>query len=297
VGTDLSQQLQAEARRTADAGLLLRRVHEIYHDQFRLWFGIRAPTSVSAGTILVLADQRIRAIFGSIPRGEIGSHFTDVLAAGAIRFGGFFLSWLFGTFALAAIATIVGELEVENDGENWSRDSYQRAREHMEAIFAIAVVTFCLFLLGIVGLGFVESAAIRAFGRASFLPYSYAFGVISYLLIASVVGWLGASIPLVLTGTRVSAALKRSMELSGGYEGALFFLVTESVAGSFIAWYVVVHGLPLILPSSLTYSVWYVWILNLVGVLASASVEPPLFIGFSLLAAPERFLEHGPQQD
>src|SRR5262249_37927569 len=101
---------------------------------------------------------------------------------------------------------------------------------------------------------------------------------------------MGAAIPLAVRGDmKILATLKRSVELIGGYEGALLLLVIESVAGSFIAWYAVVHGLPLLLPSVWTYSSFYVWVLNLVGLLASAVVEPPLFIGFALLADPERF--------
>ena len=249
-----------------------------------------APTSILAAIVLVLADQRIKAISRAIPRGEFASHYFDVFLMSSIRFGGFFLSWIFGAFALAAIATIVSELDAGNEADNWSRDSYQRAREHLGSIIAIAIITFCSFLLGLFGLGFVETAAFRIFGRARFLPYSYTFWLVGYVVIATVVSWLGASIPLILRGdTKIVATLKRSVELSGGYEGALLFLVVESLVGSVMVWYTVVHGLPLLLPSIWTYTSWYVWVLNLVGVLASASVEAPLFIGFALLADPKRF--------
>jgi hypothetical protein len=249
-----------------------------------------APTSLLAGIILVLADQRIKAISRSIPRGEFASHFPDILTMGVIRFGAFFLSWLLGAFALAATATVISELDTGNEDENWNRDSYQRARECLRPIIGIAAITFCLFLLGLVGVGFVESAALRIFGGARFLRYNYPFWLISYVVIAAVVSWLGASVPLVLRrDAKISIALKKSVELSSGYEAALLLLVVESVVGSLIAWYTVVHGLPLLLPSIWTYRPWYVWVLNLTGILASAVVEPPLFIGFALLADPDRF--------
>lgn len=287
--TNYSQESQSEVDRPAQPGLLLTTVHSIYHDQFRRWFGIMAPTSVLAGIVLVLADRKIRAISRAIPRGQSASHALDVLDMSAIRFGGFFLSWTFGAFALAAVATAVNELDAVDVAENWSRDAYQRAREHLGGIVAIAILTFCLFLLGLVGLGFVEFAVIKIVGAEHFFPHSYVFSIAGYVVIASIVGWLGAAIPLVVKGdTKITAALKKSLERSSGYEGALLLLVVESVAGSFIVWFAVVHGLPLLMPAGLTYSWWYVWVLNLIGLLASACIEAPLFIGFSVLADSER---------
>lgn len=282
-----SQKLQVETRQV-HPGLFVRSVHRIYHEQFRRWFGIMAPTTLIAGIILVLADQGVMAIMRAIAPHEFFRHYMDIWEAVAIRIGGFFLSWLLGAFALAAIATAVNNLDAEHEGATWSRDSYQRAREHLGSVVALAAITFFAFAIGAVALGFVETAVARRFGGR--VGYNYAFVLVGYVAVASIVAWLGAAIPLILRGdTKIRTALKRSVELSNGYEGALFLLVVESVAGSFIAWYVVVHGLPWLLPPILTYSSWCVWILNLVGVLASAAVEPPLFIGFSLLANPERF--------
>lgn len=127
-------------------------------------------------------------------------------------------------------------------------------------------------------------------GWPRFARLSYATGVISYVVVASVVGWLGAAVPLIVRGnTRVWAALKESTELSSGYEGALFLLVVESVVGSFAAWYAVSYGLRFLLPYALRNRFWYGWVVNLTAVLATAAVEPPLFIGFSLLSEPQRF--------
>lgn len=250
-----------------------------------------APTSVLSGIVVVLADQRARAIFRGIPRGEFAGHFLDILAAGIIRFGSFFLAWLFGAFALAAVATVVNDLDADDKVGSWSRDSYEHAREHFGSLIALALITFCIFLAGLATLGLVEGAGFRLFGAARFLRYNYVFWIIGMIVVGSIVGWLGAAIPLVLRrDTKVWAALKKSVELSSGYEGSLLLLVVESVAGSVIVWYVVVHGLPLLLPPVLTYSLWYVWLLNLTGVLASAAVESPLFIGFSLLADPDRLM-------
>ena len=74
------------------------------------------------------------------------------------------------------------------------------------------------------------------------------------------------------------------MKLSNGYEGSLFLLVIDSVVGSYLACYAAIYGVALVFPPHLRYTSWYGWIVLLVGVLAAAAFEPPLFIGFSLLA-------------
>jgi hypothetical protein len=61
-------------------------------------------------------------------------------------------------------------------------------------------------------------------------------------------------------------------------------LVIQSVVGSYLAWYAVLYGLALVVPPYLRRTDWYGWGVALVAVLAAAAVEPPLFIGFSLLA-------------
>jgi hypothetical protein len=138
--------------------------------------------------------------------------------------------------------------------------------------------------------GFVEIAVARLMGLSHFLRFIYGAMLVGFVVVASIVSWLGAAIPLIVRGkTGVWPALKRSVELSTGYEGALFLLVVESVAGSFLAWhatYYAFYALRL-LPDHLRYTPWYGWVVNVVAVLASAAVEPPLFIGFSLLADPE----------
>jgi hypothetical protein len=95
-------------------------------------------------------------------------------------------------------------------------------------------------------------------------------------------------IPLILSGnTGAWGALRKSVKLSNGYEGFLFLLVLESMVGSYVAWYAAHYGLTLLFPAHLRYTAWYGWIVYFASVLASAAVQPPIFIGFSLLAANE----------
>jgi hypothetical protein len=109
------------------------------------------------------------------------------------------------------------------------------------------------------------------------------------VVVASIVSWLETAIPIILPGdTSVWTALKRSVEFSSGYKGALFLLVIESLVGSYLACYATYQGLRILVPDNLRHVPWYGWSVYLLAVLVTASVEPPLVIGFSLLADPER---------
>ena len=270
-------------------GVLLKNVFTLYRDQFPRWFGITAPTSILASAVLWVANERITAISRSIPFGEMKYHIGEVAAITALRFGSYFVSWLLGCFALAGIATVVNNLDPEDGDSPWRHDSHQRAREHFGAIALAAAFTFCTFLAGMVVGEFVVSAAIRVVGWSHFARFNYGVSLASSVVVASVVCWLGMTIPLIVAGnTGVWAAVKKSVELSNGYEGGLFWLVVQSVAGSLLAGYATYYGLRLLFPHHLRYTLWYGWLVYLVAVLAGAAVEPPIFIGFSLLAHPDQ---------
>ena len=280
---------QAEAVGVRRPRLLLKNVYSLYRNEFPRWFGITAPTSLLAAAVLWTADQRIKAISRSISPLEMKHHFAEIAGAMILRFGSFFLSWLLGCFALAAIATVVNRLDDEDVDSVWRHDSHQRARENFRALVLAALFTFSAFLAGMVVAALVELAAVRVMGWPHFSRFSYGVGLAAYVVIASIVSWFGMTIPIVIRGNDgVWGALKKSVELSNGYEGALFWLVVQSVAGSFVAWYATYYGLRLFFPTHLRYTLWYGWLVYIVAVLASAAVEPPIFIGFSLLADPER---------
>jgi hypothetical protein len=279
---------QVEVVGGARPGLLVKRVYTLYRERFSHWFGITAPTSLLATAVIWLADRRIRAIYGNIPRGEARYHFGEIAVAGAQRVGSVFLSWLLGCFALAAIATVVSGLG--DDDDVWIHDSHQRAREHFGKLVLAALLTFCAFVAGILAFGFVEAAVVRIVAWHHFSRFNYTVSLVGVMMVASIVSWLGMTIPLIIRGnTGVWAALKRSVELSNGYEGALFWLVVQSVAGSYLAGYGTYYGASLFFPAPLRYTLWYGWLVFIVAVLAGAAIEPPIFIGFSLLADPEQF--------
>jgi len=275
----------AEAGALPRPRFLLQQVHVLYRSQFWTWFGIMLPTTLLADVAVLGADRQIKTMLKATPLLEIRNHWDKVIEAGVLRFGSFFAAWFLGCFALASIASVVNGLDGESEGAIWIRDRHQRARDHLGGVFAAALITFCVFLAGTAVSEFVQGAAVRLVGWSRFSRFSYAVGLIAALAVASLVSWLGASIPLLLRGdTKLLAALKRSVELSSGYEGALFLLVVESVAGTFIAGYVTFYALHWLVPSELRHALWFSWAVNLAAVLASAAMEAPLFIGLSLLA-------------
>lgn len=291
--TNYSQELQVEAD-TPQPGLLLSRVHHLYRTHFRQWFGIMAPTSLLTAGILLLSNQKIGAIARSLPRDMfrqpdlVRGHLGDIALMNLLRYGSFFMSWLLGCFALAAIASTVLGSDIGDESEHWKHDSYSRAREHFVSILLFALISFCSFVLGGAATLVVNGALVRVVGWTRFSRYNYVFVLIGLVVAGSVVSWIGPAVPIIIRkGSKLRTALKESIEICSGYEGALFLLVVESVAAGYLAWYVVLYGLSLLVPASVKYASWYGWLANLTGVLAGATVDAPLFVGFSLLADPE----------
>lgn len=278
---------QAEADAPPRPGFLLQQVHLLYRNQFWSWFGIMAPTSVFASVVLLWAERQAKAILRAVPPFEISHHWDTVVEVTALRFGSYFLIWFLGCFALATVASVVNRVEDEGDDTAWIPDRHQRAREHLGPLFVAAWITFGAFLVGMAVSQFVLIAASRVTGSHRVSRFTYVAELLAIIAVASLLSWLGASIPLVLRGTKVWAALKRSVELSSGYEGALSLLVVESLAASFVAGYLAFYTLHFLVPADLRHTTWYGWVLALAAALASATVEAPLFIGFSLLADPE----------
>jgi hypothetical protein len=272
----------AEAGHIPRARGLLNEVFVLYRQQFGRWFAITAPTSLAAAVVLLMADQQVRAIFRNIPHGQV--HIVELAEAGLLRFGGFFVAWLLGAFALGAVATTVSNLNVDDD-EVWRYDSHQQAREHLGPLLLVALLTFCAFIAGIWAVGVVTFAIVRVAGWTRFSRFNLETVLLGYVIVSSIVSWFGMAIPLILRGNiGVWSALKRSLQLSNGYEFFLFLLVIESLVGSYVGWYATHYGLALIVPAHIRYTIWYGWMVYFVGILASAAVQPPMFIGFSLLA-------------
>lgn len=278
---------QADVRRASGRDLL-ESVHRLYGNKFWTWFGITAPPSLLATVVLGFTHQRIKIILSGIPGGALHDHWGEIAEANGLRLAAYFFSWFLGCFALGAIATLVSGLEDEDSESVWKHDNHQRTREHFAAILLAALITFCAFLVGMIMVGLVAVAATRV-AMWSHLPRSFPLvvGLAGYVVAASVISWLGMAIPLILRGNSgVLSALKRSMELSNGFEAALFFLIVESVGGSSLAVYAIYSGARF-LPPSIPHLPFYGWMIALLAAMASAAFEPLIFLGLSLLADPK----------
>ena len=130
---------------SARARLSIHTVFLLYRQRFRRWFAITAPTSLVASFVWRIADDRIRAIYRSIPVSEIRYHPAEVAEGYLLRFGSFLISWFLGCFALAAIAAMVNGSDADDDESVWKSDSHQRAREHFGQIFTYCPVHLWCF--------------------------------------------------------------------------------------------------------------------------------------------------------
>jgi hypothetical protein len=156
------------------------------------------------------------------------------------------------------------------------------------ALTTFAAITLLAFVLGALVAGLVELSAARVLGRSYMARFNYPAAVFGYVVVAGLVSWLGIAVPLILRGgIGAWAALKKSVQLSSGYEGALFLLVVETLVGSYLAWYGTFYFSRSLFPEFLRHTLWFGWFVYVIAVLASAAAEPPLFIGLSLLADPE----------
>lgn len=274
---------QAEEIKPVGFSPLFGKVQRIYVQQFREWFAITAPTSVVAAMILVLADQKIRAIFQTGHRFSEIYNPTTLVETGLLRFGSFFFAWFLGCFALAAIATVVSRLDGE-DEDAPLRDSHQRAREHLGAIFKTAIATFVALLIAMAMLEFAVLTIAKVAGYGRFSRYTYPLSLLGMLLVAGIVSRLGMAIPLVVRGNiRVWTALNESLKIGERHKGFLYLLLIQSLVGSYVGWYAV-HYVLMLVPDAVKLSAWYGWGVLVVSALASAAVQPPMFIGFSVLA-------------
>lgn len=272
---------QVEEIKPEEFSPLFTKVQRIYIGQFREWFGITAPTSVVAAVVLVEASQKVRTIVGGVLFWSDIQERITLIEGLAVTIGSFFVAWFLGCFALAAIATVVGRLDGEEEDAPL-RDSHQRAREHLWAIIMTSIATFVAFGVGLL----IAAIAVLTISKVSrhFWRYYYPVTLIGRVLVAGVVARFGMAIPLVVRGDiGVGAALNESLKIGERHKGFLYLLVIQSVVGSYVGWYAV-HYMLLLVPNSIRFTVWYGWGALIVSALASAAVSPPMFIGFSLLA-------------
>jgi len=224
--------------------------------------------------ILILADESLRM------------YRSNLVMAIVLRLGSYFLAWLFACFTLGAIASVVNNVLAGDEESTWSGDGYEKARERLGPLAVVASLTVIGLLIGIIAVSAINFALLRVVGTPHFRKVLY-WGVadVGYLIVAWLLSRFGLAIPLLIRET-ISGwqALRESVEITRGYGDYLFLLVGESAAGSFVASLAIRYGFDLLRLPRAVGPEWFPWIYYPAVALASASVQPLMFIGFSVLS-------------
>jgi hypothetical protein len=250
---------------------LWRDIHSLYLTYFWSWFRVNAPATLGTVVVIQITNYEVSELWRT----------GDKAAAGSVRFGGFFLAWFIGCFALGAVATLVGRV-INGDEEAWDDEAYERARSKFWPLLSGAVLTFLCLILGFVVFLLIDGAVASALGRTRFLKFNYALSLAGIFLIGCAVSWQGLMFPMLIwTDVGAWQALKSSYTLANGYRTHLASLVIESLLASYLAGFGVYYALGFVAHRlSLNWASWPIFV---AAVLASAAAEAPMFIGFSLL--------------
>ena len=146
-------------------------------------------TTLLADVALLWADRKPKQYSKTFLSSRFSNHRDKIIEVYSLRFGSFFAAWFLGCFALATVASVVNGIEGESGDAAWIPDCHQRAREHLGAVFAVALITFCAFLAGLAIAEFIQGAAIRVVGWRRFSRFSYPVSLIAIVTVASLVSW------------------------------------------------------------------------------------------------------------
>ncbi len=271
----------------ASTWTLLHRVYQIYRDHHRKFAAITIPAALFAALAFSMCRTEGAYLASRAPQGlEILSHpweYTEILAIGIM---GFFIPWLFECFAFAATATVVKELLTGQQAQRDIGDGYARARQCIRPIFVFAVLTFFIVALGFSAATWLGGSVMTKIAnrRASHGAY-WTIALGGWLLAIAFVTRYALAIPRIVH-EKVGAlkAMGSTVGLTDGYDGFLFLLAIESFIGTVVASYIGAALVLLVIQAGhLTQYAWAFWLMVLAAALASAFVQPPMFIGFSLL--------------
>jgi hypothetical protein len=232
----------------------------------------------------MLCNLQAARIYHRLPKGiAMLEHRGEIAESVLFRVAGYFFAWFVGCFALGAISSALRSLNQPQDDADFLRDGYREARAHLLPLFAVASTTFAIALAGYAAI-VLGGAAAGIAGKEHAVATSYIGATLIAILVLAVLSWFGMAIPAVL-GEKLYAwpAIKRSLKLTDGYEGYLLFLVLESVLASYSGYYLLRYAVGLLLSRySLNWD-WMQWLVFGVAIAVSAAVQPPMYIGFSLL--------------
>lgn len=266
---------------------LLHKVYCIYRDHHIKFATITIPAALFASFAITLSRLEGRYLSSKLTWNvEILQHPWELAQIFGVATLGFFLVWFFGCFAFAATASTVQSLAPESIENLDISDGYSRARDCVRPIFVFAVLTFLML-----GAAYYLSIwlAPRVAGKMPSAQTGHAaFFVVIYgtclLAIAFVTRYSLAIPKIVDRGGSAWRAMLSTAPMTDGYDGYLLLLVAESVLGTYLAQIVVFLTVQKVLQrTGMIDTAWSGWILILAVALGSALVQPPMFIGFSLL--------------
>ncbi len=205
----------------------------------------------------------------------------DRALVAAFRVGGFFVAWFLSCFALAAVATVVGRLNREEEGA-WDGEVYERARARVWRLLSGAALTFLSLVMGLAVTMSIELALFFALRKGSLFRFNYFVTLIVVVLVTSAMSWQGLMFPmLVWDDVGPWRAMRRSYALAAGYRAHLASLVSESLLASYLAGLAVYYVFGFV-AQRLAID-WAGWLIFVAAILAAAAAEAPMFIGFSTL--------------
>ena len=266
---------------------LLHQVYILYREHHRKFAAITIPAALFAAFAISVCHTEGAYLASRAPKGlEILYHrwqYAQILGVGAM---GFFLPWFFGCFAFAATATVVRNLLSQEDGQVDIGDGYARARECILPILLFSALTFLIVALGFTAGTWLGGNVMVRISNHHVSRFAYwMVALAGWLLAIAFVTRYALALPSIVH-KKVGAlqAMRSTVALTEGYDGYLFLLAMESFVGTIVASYAAAFFVMLLLQRApLIESPWSEWIIIVAAVLASALVEPPMFIGFSLL--------------
>ena len=266
---------------------LLHQVYHMYRDHHRKFAAITIPAALFAAFVLSLSrSEAVYLAHEALVHQELLYSRLHLVETQAAEILGYFLSWFFGCFAFAATADGVRALLEPGPDEIDVADAYSKARQRIGAIFVFAVLTFSIAAVG--SIASFRIAAHLAFGtvnRNFSVPVLWILGTGCCLVVYAFLTRYALAIPKLMDSqVGIWAAMKSTVTLTDGYDGYLFLLTVESIVGTAIGAYVGAEFAILALQrTSLAQADWTPWVIVFTAALGSAFVQPPMFIGFSLL--------------
>ena len=242
------------------------------------------PAVLFGAVILQLSMWQSTEIYRTIPHGY--GHSSEIFESSAVRFFGFFADFLFYCFAFAGTSVAVREILHGNKPE--VETSLNVARAGFKQLLGMATVLFFSMLIAYglaIFVGFAAQDLVRARSmRSVSLNTAYAAMYATALLAFTVLSRYALAIPaLLLDHLSFGTCFKRSDELTDGHMLFLLALICESVIGGYIAlsapfW---IWNFGFASHIALTWTIY--WILRLIGLAASAAIQPLMFVGFAYL--------------